>query len=351
MSYRLHLALLLTVPVLTLLTPTVKDRVLSLFMSSSFTEAYVGDGILIGDSATNVPFSTINWMITQQPIFGDTYHTVSIFVVPERVARRHLYPYESRTETDYFPVGSTAESNSIGMRSYIYLLPKMYLQHEKEAKVEYMVEVKPDINSEPLGAMVFQFQNRDDFSNYVDQEPNAYKKAVGCSCMLGDHVKRGCRPNDKVCIKKLKESAGCLSQCYANPFFTSEKNSYNFFSAYHIPVNYLVRYNISILMYFYNHTMFGKYYKCTICGQNSCSFSTAGFLRRTWLWRKRDIIIAYVHPTSVPSLLTTRLSIDAQIQVNKMALVIMLCLFVAYLVIKHCLHICRRVQRKGESIE
>ena len=89
MSYRLHLALLLTVPVLTLLTPTVKDRVLSLFMSSSFTEAYVGDGILIGDSATNIPFSTINWMITQQPIFGDTYHTVSIFVVPERVARRH----------------------------------------------------------------------------------------------------------------------------------------------------------------------------------------------------------------------------------------------------------------------
>ena len=325
---------------LTLLAPIAKESILSLFNSSTYTEAHIGHGILIGDAGTNVPFSTINWRISQIPTFGNTYRAVSIFVVPERVARRKLYPYRSSSDSGtYEKVTSKADSQSVGMRTYIYLLPKMYSHHryEEEAKVAYHVTIKRDIESEPLGTTVYQFQDPNDFSDFIDMEPSAYQKAASCSCFLGAAIEQSCPQREEKCIEKVKQESVCPNSCFQNePYFTSWTSSYNYFTIV-VPQHFYFKYNVSILTYFYNHTMFNNNYKCIIRGSDSCSFPTTGFLKWTKLWEKRDVIIAYVQPSSVPGSFTTRLLVEAEIQIDYPAMLAFICaMCTAYLVLKYC---------------
>ena len=311
-----------------------------LFNSTTSYLAYEGDGILIGDSETNIPFTSINWKITQQLEFDDSYQTVSLFAVPQRLARRHLYRYRSYFKSDYFPVNDRAQTQSVASRSYVYQLPQMYLGRGEHAKAKISVQVKSKDDGKLLGAPVYQFQTLRDFMNFRDLQPDAVDNAVGCSCMLGEVI-NSCSPDDEHCIDKLRIAAGYPNrkECSAksNLFFTSEVTSYNFFAA-KVPTNSTVRYETNIIMYFYNTTAFEEYFICTIRGIDTCSFSTKGGFKKFQSWRERRLIIAYIHPTNVPSSLTTRIVVQTEVQIGKMALMVMLVLLIIYLVIRHCFH-------------
>ena len=324
---------------LTLLAPTVKDKTLSLFQSTTSTQAYSGDSILIGDSEASLPFTTIDWKITQQPGFGDSYQTISIFSVPERVARRHLYRLKSDYNSPSF--FTDLDSNTLPLRSYIYLLPKKYHGREQEPKAEFTVKFNyaSSLTREPMIASVCPFDNRVQYSDYLDMEPGAVQNAQGCSRMLGD-VENHCSREDQNCTNALR----ALTEITApkkgseNAVFQSKVSSYYFFAAL-VPKNTFVTYEAKILMYFYKHKAFEKNYRiCTIRGTDSCSFTTAGVLNKSWSWSKRHVIIAYIHPNSVPSSLTSRIIVEADVQELQVITLCLLCFTIAYLVIRHCFH-------------
>ena len=302
----------------------------------------MGDGILIGDSETNFPFSTINWTITQVPAYGNSRHTVSIFAVPERVARRHIYQFKSNYTSDRCYRATTTEL-SVGMRSYVYLLPQRYLKHSKfedsEAHFEY--EFLPCQNKRnALPPRTYQFQSREYFSDYIDGERESENRAVGCNCMLtADQIEEKCPKNNRKCVEKLKKDVGCTENCLqpGHNNFTSDTSSYNFFSIY-VPKNTMVRYHIDVEMYFYNHTMLGKYYICTIRGTDACPFQTSGYMNNLpFKQKERHLIIAYVHPTSLPGFFTTRLLVEAKVQVDYITTIAFLCACVVFFIIKRCL--------------
>lgn len=326
------------------LAPTAKEQLLYFVHSSSFMEAYMGDGILIGDSETNLPFSTVHWHISQVPAYGHSRHTVSIFVVPERVARRHIYQFKSNYTSDECYKANSTE-NSVGMRSSIYLLPERYLKHSKyrdsKAYFEYellLADCRYERNMPPL--ISYQFQSRDYFSDYLDGEHGAEKRAVGCNCLLRDEqIDESCPNRNRKCVEKLKRDFGCTKKCLEvnNGKFSSKTSSYNFF-AIKAPKGSLVKYRINVEMYFYNHTMLGKYYMCTIRGTDTCPLKTPGYTEHfPFKQRERHLIIAYVHPTSVPGFFTTRLLVEAKVKVDYLTSFAFLCACVVFFIIKHCL--------------
>ena len=302
----------------------------------------MGDGILIGDSGTNFPFSAINWTISQVPTYGNSRHTVSIFAVPERVARRHLYQFKSNftSETCY---RATSTELSVGMRSYVYLLPQRYLEHSKfrdrKAYFEYEFDECPTKRNTPA-PKAYQFQSREFFSDYLDGERGSQNRAVGCNCVLtANQIGENCPKHDRKCVEKLKRDAGCTDKCLqpGQGNFTSDTSSYNFFSIC-APKDSIVRYHINVEMYFYNHTMLGKYYMCTIRGTDTCPFQTSGYTKHfPFKQKERHLIIAYVHPTSLPSFFTTRLLVEAKVQVDYIVTVAFLCACVVFFIVKHCL--------------
>ena len=298
---------------LTLLAPTVKDKTLSLFQSTTSTQAYSGDSILIGDSEASLPFTTIDWKITQQPGFGDSYQAISIFVVPERVARRHLYRYESNYSSPSFSV----DSNIIPLRSYIYLLPKKYHDREQEPRAEFTVKntYAASLTREPMIASVCPFDNRVQYSDFLDKEPGAVQNAQGCILTEITGSKRGSE----------------------NAVFQSTVSSYYFFAA-RVHEKSIVKYEAKILMYFYKYKALENYRICTIRGTDSCLFTTPGVLKKSWSWSKRHVIIAYIHPNSVPSSLTSRIIVEADMQKLQVITLCLLCFTIAYLVIRHCFH-------------
>ena len=331
--------LLILIVLLSLLAPWLRERIAFLYKSTLWTPAYEGDGILVGDSGTNVPFSSVNWTITQRPMFRDSYHTVHIFAVPERVARRHLYPYQSSFSTSETFQVRGSDIHSVGARAYVYLLPKMYLNHGQEARAKVNVQVQADFNTETLTVQTFRFENREHFSNFVDLEPGSMGLADGCSCMVGDSIEKKCAKEDKDCIEQLKADSNCqsLEFCSKNSVHTSETNSYNFISS-DVTENDTVRYEIDLLMYFYNTDAFEKYHMCTIRGTDSCSFQTRGSFKMSRFWRRRHIIIAYTEPASTPSTPTTFLVVEAEKVFHHSIMLPLLCLLIAYLIIRHCLH-------------
>lgn len=352
MSYRLPLALILAVPLLTLLTPAVKERVDSLFFSSSFTKAYVGDGILIGDSATNIPFTMINWKVTQQPTFGDSFQTVSLYAVPQRVARRNIFRYRSTYASKPFQVRREEDTHSVGPRRYVYFLPKMYLSRGEEARATINVNVSVDSHSELLTAPVFMFNNSKAFLDFMDMEPDSENGAEKCSCNLGEE----CDSDHQDCVKR--DSSICSSlyrECQSENTFTSHYSSYNFFAAA-VPVNSTVSYSADLVMYFYNATALEKYYMCTIRDMDLCSFPTEGGFRHSRSWRRRDLIIAYTHTTTLSSSTTTRLMIEAEVVFEKTFLIVLcLCLLILYLIIRWCLYFksqfCRSEGREQKKVK
>ena len=339
---RVHVALFLCVPIFTLLAPTVKEKTLSLFSSSSFTPAYEGDGILIGDTGINVPlprfpFKFINWRITQQPEFGDAYHTISFFVVPERLAPKYLYPINSSYKSQTFFVDGGEEFVSQGfqhlnLRSYIYLLPKTYTGPGKEARAVYVVDVKRNSSSsgtsKPLGSSVCRFGSRAEFSDFLDMD-RIDKNAVPCLSLLGS-VTDSCSEGDRDCINAFRSYEAISYPSGSPTTFTTTDSSYNFFSAV-VPTKSYVHYESDVVMYFYNHRRLGKFYKCRIRATDTCSFTTS---QSIWNPREREVIIAYTHPTSVASSLTTTISVEAEVYVTKTAAHLLVCLLIPCLLIK-----------------
>ena len=338
-SKKLQLTLFFATPiVLSLLTPVLKDGVTSLYKSTSGTPAYEGDGILIGDSGTSIPFTSIHWSVRQRPMLGDRYHAVSIYAVPEVLARQSLFPFRS-----FFSTGNQTirvrkeETHSTGARVYVYLLPQMYLQPDQETIVNINVEVLSDFHTEVLPAPLFRFDTREAFSNFVDFEPGSEGNAVGCSCMLGDITQRACSKNDRNCIEQQTIISSCLKSdlCSTKSVHTSRKSSYNFITTV-VPENSTVRYSAELLMYFYNTEALKKYYVCTIRENDTCSFDTNGSFKLSKSWDERHLIIAFTHPTTIPSSLTTFLIIEAETTFTCLGLLLLLLFLVLYLVYCHC---------------
>ena len=308
-------------------------------------EAYLGDGILLADSETNIPFSTIHWTVQQAPSYGNSYHPVSIFRVPERIARHHLYRYaEHYVPKECYRAEDT--EYSIGMRSYIYLLPHKYLKHSRfEDRVPHinyrLIPCLYGNDQTPQIQTVYQFQDRASFSNFLDGDGRATNNAVGCSCNIDNSfIDRECLQDDKECIEKIKRDLGCKGECYRNlgPL-TANQSSYNFFSTY-TPEGAIVKYNISVEMFFYNHTLLGNHLACTIRGTDTCPIQTPSYVEHWPFKEERYLLIAYAHPTSVPGYYSTRLHVHAKLQVDYIAMFAFLCAAVVFFIIKHCLKGC-----------
>ena len=304
---RVHVALFLSIPVFTLLTPTVKENISAFFVKSTLVSAFQGDGILVADSDKYsfqfpwFPFTSITWKLTQQPLFGDAYHTISFFVVPEQKAYRFLYRYNSSYTSNHFFVDGGKESvrdglQHLNLRSNIYLLPKQYTGPRKEARAEFKVQFTQLFNSSSysVGACspVCQFQNRFGYSNFLNMETDSIDNAIGCEPPFVTNAFKTCEFNEK------------------SDVFMSEVNSYNFFSAL-VPTKSNVHFKTNIDMFFYNQTKLARHFKCQIHGVNTCSFKTLQSFPR-----ERFLIIAYTHPNSFASELTTTISVEAEITVH-----------------------------------
>lgn len=342
--------LLIVLVLLCLLAPKVMEGIASLTHITTSTPAYEGDGILLGDSGTVFPFLNIRWTITQQPMFLDSFHTVSIYAVPLNVARRNIYLYRSNfTANRTFQVQKTG-IHSVGERMYVYFLSKDYLNDGQEPSAKINVEVVVEDGSTLLTAPVFQFQSRQTFSNFIDLEPGAVDGAVGCKCMLGQAIKEKCENDDYDCIKRLKIDSGCpLDLCTpsSDGVVWSQTTSYNFFAT-NVTANSTVRYDTDLLMYFYNTSSvdFEKYYVCTIRGTDSCLLHSKGVFKFSKSWNTRKIIVAYTHPMTIPSLVTTQLVVHAVVKVDQSLVIFLICALIAYLILRHCFHIIGYLRRK-----
>ena len=180
----MYVALVISIGVLILMAPTVKERIHSLFSSSSCAAAFEGDGILVGDTGSSryVPswwLSSIEWKITQQPGFGDAHHTVSLFMVPEQVAHHYLYRSHSRYTSPVLHIDGGMEPKlelmqHIPITTNVYLLPKDYTRPKKEARADLMLNVFWNISDESsdtktyVSYYVCQFRNRVNYGNFID---------------------------------------------------------------------------------------------------------------------------------------------------------------------------------------
>lgn len=165
--------------------------------------------------------------------------------------------------------------------------------------------------------------------------------ADGCNCMLGENVDRNCDPGDDDCKEQVRAESRCppLKFCSSDGVHTSKKSSYNFISS-QVAVNDTVGYDIHLQMYFYNTQAFDKkYYICTIRGTDYCSFQTPGEFIWSRSWKERHIIIAYTHPSVVPSTPTTYLVIESEIIFDYPIVLLLICLLIIYLIIRHCFHL------------
>ena len=315
--------------------PAVKESVESFFYRSHNMEGYLGDEILIGDTETYyIPFSTVNWVVSLSPEHGNSYHTVSIYVVPAHIARESMRRFRRTYVSNTFQVTEGKRTHSLGMRSYVYLLPKKYIRDEHVAKIEYEAYVTTGVGDEPIGTTVFWFQNRQDFTDFIEKEPGASERASGCKCLVSDVVSQKCSKNDDKCIDKVKKEAHCTDVCHnGDPYFTAENSSYNYY-AFHAPKDSRVQYNTTIDMFFYDHTKLGKYRKCIIRGSDDCPVMTQGY---SLFPRERELVIAYIHPTSVPSFTTTRLLIQSEVRLDSAKWLILMILGVVAIIVKHCL--------------
>ena len=313
-----HVALVVSMGVLLLMAPTVKERVLSLFSSSSCAAAYEGDGILVGDTGSSryvpswwFPYSSIEWKITQQPVFGDAHHTMSFFMVPEDMAHHYLYRFHSHDKSQVFYVGGGMEPElqHIPITSNVYLLPKEYTRHGKEAKAHFRLNIlqnntSSSANNEQQIYYLCQFQNRVNFRDFIDMEESVHSSS-GCT-----HMSAGENNDPSVTLG-------------------SSISSYNFFSAA-VPTNSYVQYETNINMYFYNHTKLGNFYKCMVRNVDTCTFTTY----HGWWNPQRYLIIAYIHPTDVPSSLTTKISVEVNTGVWKTSAYLLLWVLIPGFVMK-----------------
>lgn len=318
---RVQIALLL---VLIFFAPTVREKISALFTKSTPVSAFRGDGILVADSSFYTlswfPFLSIAWTLTQEPVFGDAYHTISFFVVPKQKARQFLYMNHppSFTSGRFFVDGGPESVRDgfehINLRSNIYLLPKEYTGPEKEARAEIKVYFTRIFNSSgnssssSVGACspVCQFQNRAHYSDFLDMEPNALN-GVECSPPFSNRDFQVCDFNE------------------ASSVFTSQVSSYNFFSTA-VPTKSYVQYKSDVVMYFYNQKKLAKYFQCRIRGVDTCSF----------ILRPSDtyLIIAYTHPNSFASEVTTTISVKADVLVSQAAAYFLVCLLTPLLLIR-----------------
>lgn len=314
---RVHVALFLA---FTFFAPTVKEKISTLFTKSTPVTAFLGDGILVADSSNYAfpwfPFISINFTLEQQPIFGDAYHTISFFVVPKQIAQQFLYTYDVRNFTsDPFFVDGGKESvrdglHHLNLRSNIYLLPQEYTGPEKEARAEIKVHFtqissgNSSANSVRACSPVCQFQNRALYSDFLDMEPNAMS-GVECTPPFRDF--QICDFNE------------------ASDVFTSKANSYNFFSAV-VPTKSYVQYKTDIVMYFYDQRKLARYFQCKVRGIDTCSF----ILRPSETY----LIIAYIHPNSAASELTTTISVTVDVLVWQAAAYFLVCLLTPLVLIR-----------------
>lgn len=317
---RVHVALFLA---FIFFAPTVKEKISALFTKSTPVSAFLGDGILVADSSNYafpwLPFISINWTLEQQPIFGDAYHTITFFVVPKQIAQQFLYTYDARNFTsDPFFVDGGKESvregfQHLDIRSNIYLLPKEYTGPEKEeARAEIKVHFNRIFNSSgnlsgnSVGACspVCQFRNRALYSDFLDMEPNA---------MSGVE-----------CTPPFRDFQDC-DFTEASDVFTSQVNSYNFFSAV-VPTKSYVKYKTDIVMYFYDQRKLTRFFQCRVRGIDICSFTLS-----PW---EAHLIIAYVHPNSAASELTTTISVTADVLVWQATAYFLVCLLTPLLLIR-----------------
>jgi hypothetical protein len=316
-----HVALVV-LSVLTFMAPTMKEKMLSLFNSSHCTAALEGDGILVGDTGSSkyVPrwwSSSINWKITQQPGFGDANHRVSIFIVPEEVAHRYLYRFHSHYTSPTIHVDDGMEPKLQPMQhmpitTNIYLLPKEYTRRGREARANLTLNVinNDSSSSEYRSYSVCRFQNRANYEDYIDMDRS------GDECTYYNILSAGENKDEFVT-------------------FVSPLSSYNFFSAA-VPTNSYVQYKTNIVMYFYNHTKLAKFYQCMIRGMDTCTFTTT----QSWWKVQRYLIIAYTHPTRVPSSLTTKISVEANTGVLKNSAHLLLCVLIPSLLIRLLCYFC-----------
>ena len=342
-SYKPNFAFLIIVIIACLLVPKVMEGITSLTNTTTSTPGYEGDGILLGDSGTIFPFLNFHWTVTQQPLFLDTFHTVSIYAMPLNVARRNIFLYRSNfSANNTFQVQGRGV-HSVGERIYVYLLSNEYLNPGQEASALINVEVLTKNDSEALTAPIFQFRSRQAFSDFIDLEPGAVNGAVGCKCMIGDAIKKKCKKGDCDCIERLRIESGCPSLDLCPPasdgVFTSDTSAYYFFAS-NVTENSTVRYDTDLLMYFYNTSTpdFEHYFVCTIRGTDSCSFQTEGVFKFSKSWDTRRIIIAYTDPTTIPASATTHLTINRVLKIDRSLVIFLVCALIVYLILRHCFH-------------
>ena len=321
-----HVALIIAVGVFIFMAPTMKERMLSLFSSSTCAAALEGDGIMVVDTGSSryVPswwFSSIDWKITQQPGFGDANHIVTLFMVPEQIAHHYLYRFHSRYTSPILHIDGGMEPKlelmqRIPITTNVYLLPKEYTRHKKEASVDLMLNVFWNISDESessetkqyLSYYVCQFPNRAQYGDFIDMDQG---------------------------VDNSEECTDVISAKDAFTPFVSPKSSYNFFSAA-VPTKSYVQYETDTTMYFYNHTKLANFYTCTIRGLDTCTFTTT----QSWLNPQRHLLIAYTHPTRVPSSLTTKIVVEANTGVLKNSAYLLLCVLIPSLLIKLLCYFC-----------
>lgn len=319
-----NVALICSIPILAIFGPVVREKANTFAFPTYFYTAYEGDGILIGDTQADAtlwsPFISINWEFSQKPSFGESHHTISIFVVRKSEAPLFLYRFDSNyTSPDYFFVEGGFQSVTMGqqhldIRQYIYLLPKEYTPGvQATAMCDFSVK-KPSTFSgrnETYGYATCQFQNNQQYRDFVDMEPGAIEKRTKCYCNF--QAPTPC--NDTTdCVSNTMPSDACYdSGDPSGPYFTAAENSYNFFSPI-VPTNSYVKIEANITMYFYSYDKLVENmniiseYKCTIRDIDTCSFTTTQLY---WTNPERLLIIAYIHPKYEPNSFTTTVVVKA----------------------------------------
>jgi hypothetical protein len=334
-----HVALL-SIPLITLLAPVAKEIVVSLVAPSRVDPAYEGDGILLGDTGNYAyvwwwwpSVFTTRWTITQSPVYGDAYHTVSLFVAPKRIAHRFLYRFDSNYSSDFFFVEGDYEQVSqnqqhLDLRRYVYLLPNEYTPG-REAKAVYSVDVKKESKelgrNETYGYQTCQFQNLRYFTDFIDMEPEAIDKVYTCHCEYGDVPP--CSDNED-CIRSTFSPEFCAEP--SGPNFTAVESSYNFFSTV-VPTESFVKFEANLTMYFYDPSKLRKHaqYQCTIRDTDTCSFTVP----QTLMYSEPQLILAYIHPKAGPFSVTTTLAVQVDIFIlENAALTVMYLLIPTFLI-------------------
>lgn len=314
----IHVALFCSIPLFTILAPTIREAVISQLLAPSYLiPVYEGDGILVGDPGVSLPwwlnwaFTVRRWTITQKPVFGDAFHAISLFFVPKNTAPFLLYRFDANYTSDYFYVdgGYTRvyrDMQHLDLRSSIYLLPKEYTPG-REAKASLLVKVKRESSEYErnrtyvYGSTTCQFHNRALYRNFVDMEPGAVDYSETCRSVLGGAT-------------QFKDEGYLKNHSVPSHSFTSTQlqESYNYFSTI-VPTQSLVKFEANITMYFYELEKLIEHseYKCTIRDTDVCSFTTKQKLLDND--QERQLIVAYIHPRAGPFSLTSTVSVTTDV--------------------------------------